>query len=100
MAAIRHIIHTQSFKNRLVCIKDSAERGCGILGYFGYAAKKILMRVICEYEIEREFICLLHVERKEDNKITVSVDMQVVSWLNKIGAERNLRSTIINHLNK
>ena len=24
-----------------------------------------------------EFICLLHVERKEDNKITVSVDMQV-----------------------
>ena len=39
--------------------------------------KKILMRVICEYEIEREFICLLHVERKEDNKITVSVDMQV-----------------------
>ena len=35
------------------------------------------MRVIGEYEIEREFICLLHVERKEDNKITVSVDMQV-----------------------
>ena len=77
MAEIRHIIHTQSFKNRLVCIKDSAERGCGILGYFVYAAKKILMRVICEYETEREFICLLHVERKEDNKITVSVDMQV-----------------------
>ena len=77
MAVIRHIIHTQSFKNRLVCIKDSAERGCGILGYFGYAAKKILTRVLCEYEIEREFICLSHVERKEDNKITVSVDMQV-----------------------
>ena len=67
----------RAFKNRLVCIKDSAERGCGILGYFGYAAKKILMRVICEYEIEREFICLSHVERKEDNKITVSVDMRV-----------------------
>ena len=38
-----------------------------------YAVKKILMRVICEYETEREFVCLLHVERKEDNKITVSV---------------------------
>ena len=70
--------HTpRAFKNRLVCIKDSTERGCGILGYFGYAVKKILMRVLCEYEIEREFICLSHVERKEDNKITVSANIQV-----------------------
>lgn len=53
----------RAFKNRLVCIKDSTERGCGSLGYFEYAVKKILMRVICEYETEREFVCLLHVER-------------------------------------
>lgn len=27
----------RAFKNRLVCIKDSTERGCGSLGYFEYA---------------------------------------------------------------